>query len=64
MGDSDTDKRDETPKILPHGILFSGHDNSTDKDIPSTISRKVETIDLAQEPGLDFFTGRGGIPFQ
>ena len=44
-------KAKKPPKILPHGILFSGHDNSTDKDIPSTISRKVETIDLAQEPG-------------
>ena len=52
VGDSVTDKvKANKPKILPHGILFSGHDNSTDKDIPSTISRKVETIDLAQEPG-------------
>ena len=50
VGDSVTDKvKANKPKILPHGILFSGHDNSTDKDIPSrnsTISRKVETIDL------------------
>ena len=51
VGETVRVKAKKPPKILPHGILFSGHDNSTDKDIPSTISRKVETIDLAQEPG-------------